>query len=278
MTANKMSESAPLRAGILIIGNEVLDGHVADTNSNWIEGRLSKLSVPIVRLASVRDQTEEIARGLQFIREVCNLVITSGGLGPTHDDMTLIAIAKALGRKLLEDTDALDIVIRQYKMLGEQGIVDNSDITPSRRKMATIPEGSLPLNNTVGGAPGVRIEDGSTTIFCLPGVPAELKDIFASSVEPWIKAQVTDHYYERIVEFRMRDESEFAPIMERIMNKHPGVYIKSMPRRYGTSKVLRVWVSARGEDHQELKEIVSSAIASISKETGIEPGKDSEGR
>ncbi len=100
MTANKMSESTPLRAGILTIGNEVLDGHVLDTNSNWIEGRLSKLSVPIVRLACVRDQTEEIAKGLQFIREVCNLVITSGGLGPTHDDMTLSAIAKALGRKL----------------------------------------------------------------------------------------------------------------------------------------------------------------------------------
>jgi molybdenum cofactor synthesis domain-containing protein len=273
-----MTGKTPLRAGILIIGNEVLDGLVLDTNSNWMELRLSSLSVPLTRLACVRDEPEEIAKGLSYIREGCNLVITSGGLGPTHDDMTLSAIGQALGLEMSESEEALAIVIRQYKMLSKKGIVQHSDITPPRRKMAVIPQGAIPLDNTVGGAPGVRIQDGSTSIFCLPGVPAELKDIFTSSVEPWIKTQVTDHYHERVVEFKMKDESEFAPVIDRVMKKHPGVYIKSMPKRYGTSKVLQVWISARGEDLQKIEKIVSSAITSISVETSVEPDEDTKGR
>ncbi|NHJ12873.1 MAG: competence/damage-inducible protein A [Candidatus Thorarchaeota archaeon] len=260
-----------MKAGILTIGNEVLDGLVLDTNANWIETRLAAVSVPMLRLACVRDDQEEIAKGLAFLSEKCDLILTSGGLGPTHDDMTLAAIAKALGRDLIESAEALKIVERQYKMLHEKKIVQSPVITEPRRKMAVIPKGAVPLNNTVGGAPGVRIEEQGRTIFCLPGVPSELKDIFMSSIEPWIKDRISGQFHERIVEFAMRDESEFAPVIDLAMKRHPGVYIKSMPRRYGTSNVLRVWFSSRGDNVDELELIVSEAIKTISKETGLVP-------
>jgi molybdopterin-biosynthesis enzyme MoeA-like protein len=183
--------------------------------------------------------------------------------------MTLNAIATALALQLQEDSTALSIVQRQYQHLYEQGIVSSPDLTESRRKMASLPAGSKPLDNTVGGAPGVMISLDGVTIFCLPGVPRELKVMFESSIRPWIEKRSSQRYVERIVDFEVSDETVFAPFIERVMRKHPGVYIKSMPKTYGSSKVLRVWVSARGESSGVLKTSVENAISALSQESGF---------
>ncbi len=258
-----------LSAGILTIGNEVLDGLVLDTNANWVELRLAALGVNNVRLACVRDDLDEIGRGLDFLLERCNLILTSGGLGPTHDDMTLAAIARRFNLALSESPDALAIVKRQYQSLFDRGIVESPDMTDSRRKMAVLPQGAIPLDNRVGGAPGVMITIDDATIFCLPGVPSELKFIFNDSIVPWIKQNTTHAYVERIVYFPIKDETVFAPVINRVMKKHRGVYIKSMPATYGTSDVLKVWVSARGEKRDDLAGLVDAAIVSLEEESGI---------
>jgi molybdenum cofactor synthesis domain-containing protein len=245
-----ISKKETLTAGLIAIGNELLDGIVLDTNSNWMEIRLTALGVQIRRLVSVPDEIDEIGEALKFTREACDMIITSGGLGPTHDDKTMQAIAKALGREIMEDKEAVKIIKRQYRMLHEKKIVAASDLTEPRMKMARLPKGAIPLDNRIGGAPGVMIQDDETTIFCLPGVPAELKFIFDDSVIPWVKENSLQKFHEQIVEFQMRDESVFAPAIDSVMNKFPGVYIKSMPKPYGTSKAIRVWVSARGKTRQ----------------------------
>ena len=261
--------------GIIAIGNELLDGKVVQTNSTWMGIRLVAIGLEIKRLASVRDELEEIGHALDFVREVCDVVITSGGLGPTFDDMTLKAITAHLGLKLVENQQAIEIIKRQYKTLHEKGIVKASDMTKSRRKMAQLPNGSIALDNRVGGAPGVRMDDKDTTIFCLPGVPSELQFIFEDSVLPWLRDNVSQLFHEQIIEFGMRDESVFAPAIDVVMKKVPGVWIKSMPKTYGTSKTLRVWLSARGDDASELERLVKSAITELEAETGIKsrPGK-----
>lgn len=265
----KTEAAAQLKAGIMTIGNEILDGVILDTNGNWMELRLAALGVIIERQTSVRDTIADIGRGLAYLRETCNVIITSGGLGPTHDDMTLNAIARALALQLQEDSTALSIVERQYQHLYDLGIVNSPDLTESRRKMASLPAGSKPLDNTVGGAPGVMIGLDGVTIFCLPGVPRELKVMFESSIRPWIEKRSSQRYVERIVDFEVSDETVFAPFIERVMRKHPGVYIKSMPKTYGSSKVLRVWVSARGDNSGVLKTSVENAISALSQESGF---------
>ena len=260
-----------MRAGILIIGNEVLNGLVLYTNANWMEVHLTALSVEIHRLVAVRDVKEEIGSALDFLIGECQIIITSGGLGPTHDDITLESIAAHLSLRFIEDADALEIVERQYRMLSERGIVADSAITQPRKKMARIPEGATPLDNAVGGAPGVKIELDDTTVFCLPGVPAELKYIFENSVKSWVEERVSGGYFEKIVEFGFNDESVFAPYIERAMKKVPGVYIKSLPRKYGTTDVLRVWVSARGKDQKSLVDRVEATIRFLEKESGENP-------
>ncbi len=255
--------------GILAIGNEVLDGLVLDTNSNWMELQLIALGLQMKRLVSVRDEIEEIGKALDFLMDSCDVIITSGGLGPTHDDMTLRAIALHLNRSVSEDPNALAIVQRQYKTLYERGIVQSPDMTEARKKMAIIPEGSVPLDNRVGGAPGIRLNEGQKTIFSLPGVPSELKFIFEDSVIPWLSKRVKRKFHEQIVEFGMHDESVFAPAIDIVMKKYPGVYIKSMPKTYGTSKSLRVWVSAAGNDKKDLIHLVKNAIKSLEETAGL---------
>jgi len=264
-----------MTAGLLAIGNELLDGIVLETNCHWMEVRLVALGVNIRRLVSVRDEIDEIEKALQFTREVCDIIITSGGLGPTHDDMTLRAIAEALGREIVENKEAMEMIKRQYRILHDKGIVATPDFTRARRKMAQFPEGAIALDNRIGGAPGIRIHDGNTTIFCLPGVPAELKFIFEDSVIPWIKQNVSQRFYEEIVEFEMRDESMFAPAIDSVMKMIPSVYIKSLPKPYGTSKGMRVWISARGEDENELKKLVKKAISRLEEEAKT-PSKPAE--
>jgi molybdenum cofactor synthesis domain-containing protein len=256
-------------AGILAIGNEVLDGQVLDTNSNWMELKLVALGLEIKRLVSVRDEIDEIGKGLRFLIESCDIIITSGGLGPTHDDMTLKAIAHTLNLEISENADALAIVERQYKTLHEKGIVHSPDLTEARIKMARIPFGSTPLDNRVGGAPGIRLEVDGAIIFSLPGVPSELKFIFEDSVIPWLQERITQKFYEKVVEFGMHDESTFSPAIDVVMKKFPGVYIKSMPKTYGTTKFLRVWLSARGESLKIITKQIEEAIQSLEEETGL---------
>jgi molybdenum cofactor synthesis domain-containing protein len=255
--------------GIIAIGNELLDGKVLETNSNWMEKLLVPIGLEVRRRALVRDEVEEIGHAIDFIKSHCDVIITSGGLGPTHDDMTLKAIAIHLDLKLVENPDAIEIIERQYETLHENGIVQVPDMTDSRRKMAQLPEGSKALDNRVGGAPGVMLQDGKTTIFCLPGVPSELEFIFKDSVLPWFSDNVTQRFLEQAVEFGFKDESVFAPAIDVVMKKVPGVWIKSLPKTYGTSKTLRVWISARGEDVSELDKLVKQAIQELEKTTGI---------
>ncbi|MFH2111705.1 MAG: molybdopterin-binding protein [Candidatus Bathyarchaeota archaeon] len=246
--------------GILVVGNEILDGVVLDTNSQWIINRLKPMGFQVHESITVRDNVEEIGAALNMLLgNGCGLVFTTGGLGPTHDDMTLQGVAHGLGLLLELDQASLDIVARQYRVLHERGIIESGEMTDSRRKMAVLPQGSRPLDNRVGGAPGVLLKSGDSTIICLPGVPLELKWIFDDQVAPILKRMVRGVYAERIVALPLRDESTLAPIIDQVMAEVPGVYVKSMVKPYG-EEGIRLWVSFLGEDQEEVEEKVARAV------------------
>jgi nicotinamide-nucleotide amidase len=246
--------------GILVVGNEILDGIVLDTNSQWIINRLKPLGLQVHEAITVKDNVEAIGAALnRLLEDGCDLVFTTGGLGPTHDDMTLQGIAYGLGLPLELDKASLDIVTRQYKILHERGIIESREITDSRRKMAILPRGSKPLDNRVGGAPGILLKTRGSTIICLPGVPLELKWIFDDQVTPILKSMVREVYSERIMALPLRDESTLAPIIDQVMAEAPGVYIKSLVKPYG-EEGIRLWVSSLGENQDEVEEKVARAV------------------
>src|SRR5207245_5074691 len=112
-----------------------------------------------------------------------SLLITIGGLGPTHDDMTLARISRALHKPMRLNKEALELVRDHYRKLESK-----TKLTKYRTKMATLPQGSVPLPNPVGTAPGVKMQQSSTTMFSLPGVPSEMKAIFRASIIPYLES------------------------------------------------------------------------------------------
>lgn len=252
--------------GILVIGNEILDGLVLDTNSQWLINQLKALSFLVSERATVRDEIPTIAMTIRrLISNGCNLIFTTGGLGPTHDDKTLSGVASAFNIPMELNDKALEIVIRQYSTLHKKGIIQNSEITDSRRKMAILPKGAKSLDNMVGGAPGVFIDIDGIQVICLPGVPGELMWIFDNQCISLLKTKIEGVFAEELIYLPLRDESTLAPIIDKVMRDVPDVYIKSMVKPYGESGI-RLWVSAKGRSETEVKEKVNRVAKLLIKQ------------
>jgi molybdopterin-biosynthesis enzyme MoeA-like protein len=152
------------------------------------------------------------------------ILITIGGLGPTHDDMTLAGVSRALNKPLRLNTEALQLVKDHYRRLESK-----PKLTKYRTKMATLPQGSVPIPNPVGTAPGVKMQESGTTIFSLPGVPSEMKAVFRSSLVPYMESFHTIRPKEMEVRITGIIESALAPILDQARKIYPKLYFKSHP-------------------------------------------------
>lgn len=246
------------KAWIISVGNEILDGRVVNTNLTWLGRRLTFLGFLVERGVAVRDDCEDIALTFSEAVTRADLVVSTGGLGPTFDDMTVLCAAKGLGLRVRLNEDALRMVREKYKSAG-------LELTEHRRKMAMLPEGARPLYNPVGTAPGVLLEVEGTIVVMLPGVPSEMKAIFEREVEPILRSRGPRvHVAERVLACRGVPESSAAPLIERVMKRHARVYIKSHPSGSELGKpVLRIYLTASGEDPEEAEFNVLSALREL---------------
>jgi molybdopterin-biosynthesis enzyme MoeA-like protein len=193
-----------------------------------------------------------------------DVVFTTGGLGPTADDMTMAAVAQAASIPLEENAEALAFVKGQYEELAEKGFVNDAKLTEERRKMAILPLGALPLTNPVGSAPGVVLRIGETTITCLPGVPADLKGIFTTSLQPVLEELFSESaFIERMVLVDCGDESVLAPITKSVAEGHPSVYVKSRAEGFGPEVKLKITLSLIGRDRDEVDRNLSQALRDL---------------
>ena len=250
---------------ILIIGNEILAGDVLDTNSHWLCRQLAERGVRVSRMATLPDDPPVISDALRAaLARHPALIITCGGLGPTADDLTLGALAVALGRSLAPDAAAYALVRDFYAALYRRGDVTTPDMTPARAKMAALPTGATPLINSVGAAPGVLLCEGETQIVALPGVPAEMKAIFTETLWPAIADSLSHQSYAaRTVRTDCWDESIMAPAVDGVAARHPQVYVKSRAQVYGGGLADFVTLAARGADAQEADARLTAAVADL---------------
>lgn len=250
---------------IISIGNEILNGDVQDTNTHWLCRRLTHLGGLVRRAVNVRDEPPAIAAELHgALDRGTDLIFTTGGLGPTDDDRTLASVAQALGRPLRLDPIALDMVRRRYDELYARGIVSQGGVTETRRKMAMLPQGGVPLWNPVGGAPGVRLDVGTSTIIALPGVPKEMTGIFESSLLPWLRERLGPMFHlERVLIVHDVDDSVLAPFLKTVADDHREVYIKSHAAAFGATKVIRVTFSMTGTERVVVEQQIEVAIHAL---------------
>ncbi|MBL0887853.1 competence/damage-inducible protein A [Myceligenerans indicum] len=255
-----------MSVAVLVVGNEILDGSTVDTNSGWVCGRISDRGAAVVRTAVVADDEAEIAAGVDFLRAAGpRLLITVGGLGPTRDDMTVAAVATHLGVPLAEDAAAARIVERQYAALAARGggRATTSEVRDARAKMARLPQGAHALDNQIGSAPGVWLDHEELAVLNLPGVPAEMKDIFTGSADVHLRRVLGDgHVRSAEVVIRTNDESEIAGSLAAFDARHGGlgVYLKSRARQFGGDLRLQATISARGADPDDVENRLESAI------------------
>ena len=169
-------------AEIVAIGSELLLGQIVDTNSAWMAQRLTALGVNLYFKSVVGDNPGRMREVLQRALERADIVITSGGLGPTQDDLTREIVAQVTGRKLVFDETMLEWVEGHFKRRGRS-------MTPNNRRQAFMPEGAIRVNNPNGTAPCFVVEDPNGVIISLPGVPVELKWLFENEVEPYLRTK-----------------------------------------------------------------------------------------
>jgi nicotinamide-nucleotide amidase len=233
-------------AEILTIGDELLTGHTVDSNSAFIASKLAERGYWVRRITTVGDDVEEIKAAVREIltRKPAVLVI-SGGLGPTHDDVTMLAVAEALGRKLVLCEECLERIKAFYEKLYREGYIDDPALNEGRTKMAYLPEGAEPLENTEGAAPGACIEHEGVKIFVLPGMPREMKAMLEREVLPRIGKR---KFVQRKFLAEITDESKLAPILKGALERFK-VRIHSSPKGFG--KYIGLIIFAEEEEEIE---------------------------
>jgi nicotinamide-nucleotide amidase len=170
-----------MSAEVLSIGSELVSGQSLDTNSQWISRRLGSLGIPVRFHTTLGDDLAENVAAFGIAAGRCELVIATGGLGPTQDDLTREALAALGGVELVEDPSSLAAI---SAMFSSRGAV----MAERNRVQALFPAGSEPLANRAGTAPGIWMVVGKSAVACLPGVPAEMKIMFDEQVVPRLKA------------------------------------------------------------------------------------------
>ena len=167
-------------AEIVAIGSELLLGQIVDTNSAWMAQRLTALGVNLYFKSVVGDNPGRMREVISRAFERADIVITSGGLGPTQDDLTREIVAEVTGRKLVQSLQMLQEVEEHFRRRGRT-------MTPNNIRQSYMPEGAIPVKNPNGTAPCYIVEDPRGIIYSLPGVPVEMKWLFENEVEPYLR-------------------------------------------------------------------------------------------
>ncbi|HET6418624.1 MAG TPA: competence/damage-inducible protein A [Geobacteraceae bacterium] len=245
---------------IFVIGNEILAGDILDTNTNWLCKEIGNLGGYVARTATLRDDAGTIATEIRAaLGRGTDVIFTSGGLGPTVDDLTLAGVAQGVGVKIQLHEQALKMIGERYDEMAAQGKIAHGGLNPSREKMAWLPEGAVPLSNPVGTACGVLLRAGKASIISLPGIPPELKGIFTSSLQPFLRGTFGAGLsaVQNIIA-RCNDETLMEPLLRRIIGNHPKVYIKSLVKTCGAPEI-KFTLKAAGNDRSELDSLIDAA-------------------
>lgn len=172
-----------MNSAIITIGDEILIGQVTDTNAVWISQNLNKQGVKVEEMVTVSDDPHQITNTLDRLIGSYDLLILTGGLGPTKDDLTKQTLADYFNSSMVTNPEVLERINEYFRKLGRTMIESNA-------RQADVPEVCQVLINNHGSAPGMRFEKGRSTIISLPGVPYEMKGLMEDNVLPWIRERV----------------------------------------------------------------------------------------
>ncbi len=239
-----MASSERVTAAVLIIGDEILSGRTQDTNLNAIARYLATFGVDLAEARTVGDDTADIVAALNALRARYDYVITTGGIGPTHDDITADSVAEAFGVELYEHPEIIAMMTARW----------GGELNAARRRMARVPEGGSLVKNPVQGPPGFQIGN----VFVLAGVPQIMRGML-EDVGPRLRTGAV--VIARTVRVEGAGEGAIAAPLEALAKAHPNLSLGSYPffgpEGYGSNLVIR------GRDGEEVAETVEALVAAL---------------
>ena len=245
-----MTKNTKVNAAILIIGNEILSGRTQDTNTSTLAVWLNTIGVKVNEVRVIPDVEKTIVNTLNLLRKENDYVFTTGGIGPTHDDITAESVSKAFGLKYEIHQDAFKILETYYKI---------GEFNEGRQKMAWMPHNSNLILNPTSGAPGFNVEN----VFCLPGVPSILKSMLGG-----LKNKIVGGEPIKSFTISLRTvESEIAESLTKVQDDNKEVEIGSYP--FFQAGKLGVSIVVRSEDQSKI-DICNLQILDFVKEKKIE--------
>ena len=238
-----------MKAGIFLVGTELLNGATIDTNSIYIAEELNKYGIEIEFKMTVRDVMDEIVKALKYAKKNVDLVILTGGLGPTDDDITKEAMAKFLKKKLIIDEKEKAELLKKYKSYG--------NLNKTNFKEVEKPEGAISFKNDVGMAPAVYV-DG---LVAFPGFPNELKNMFPKFLKYYVKENnlKTQIYIKDIITYGI-GESTLENTVKDLFTEE-GIFYEFLVKDYGT--LIRLQTSSKNK--KSVEKIVKKLYNRISE-------------
>jgi len=241
-----MKKKTKVNAAILIIGNEILSGRTKDLNTSTLATWLNSIGVKVNEVRIVPDNEEIIVNTLNVLRKVNDYVFTTGGIGPTHDDITAQSVSKAFKIKYEIHKEAYKILENYYKP---------GEFNEGRQKMVWMPENAKLILNPTSGAPGFSVQN----VFCLPGVPSILKSMLGGLKNKIIGGQPILSY---TISLRTV-ESEIANSLTKVQDNNKDVEIGSYP--FFHAGKLGVSIVIRSENQSKIDNCNSQILEFINK-------------
>ena len=183
-----------MKTAILSVGTEILFGQIVNTNTVYLSQQMNMLGFDVMYHYTVGDNPKRVEEMIDLAFQDCDLILTTGGLGPTQDDLTKEVACKALDDTLVMMDDALEEITKYFKTLGRE-------MTENNKKQAIMPSRATVFHNDAGTAPGFALEKDGKYIICMPGPPREMKRMFQKSVVPFLQSMIDGALYYRQIRF-----------------------------------------------------------------------------
>ncbi|HVN85784.1 MAG TPA: molybdopterin-binding protein [Candidatus Binatia bacterium] len=228
-----------LTAAAIVVGNEILSGKVVDTNAAYLAQELRKLGVALERIVVIPDDVEIIAATVRMYRDAFDVVFTSGGVGPTHDDVTIEGVARGLGRA----------VVRNEFLVGKMREFFGDALNPARLKMTETPEGAELIFGGQLNFPTMCVEN----IYILPGIPELFRDKFHAIMHRFARAP----FFLRVL-YTREMESTLAEFLDQTLAEFPHLQLGSYPKLNDPDYRVRVTLESKDRDYVDraLKHLV----------------------
>lgn len=243
-----------MKAEIITIGDEILIGQTVDTNSAWIANELNLLGIDVVRIVSISDNKEEILNALDDAEKYADLVLITGGLGPTDDDITKRALAEYFKTKLVQSKEVLEhveaFVIKRKALMNERNV-----------RQADIPENCKIVKNEIGTAPGMKFEKDGVTFISMPGVPFEMKRMMTNHIIPELKEnRIDQHIIHKVILTQGWPESRLAEYIEDWERNIPKeISIAYLP----SPGIIKLRLTGKGINKELLEQLIQDQVKKL---------------